>query len=312
MSNQPLTQARATLDSAHAKLERGSVDEGMRELVAALGDVRRTLPDDAWTSFVQGVGLAHPIRGMLHQDPLSRRAFLKPRGYAGDAETLDYIYNAELADWSPHGASELGRRIFRFTAAAPTAVGFRSRRRVVARVVDEVAAHRATAHVLALDAGHLREADLCRAVQERLLGAYVAVEHDGQALGVLAQDYLMFGVTPVHGSVHDILERRLTHGPFDLVYAASLLDHLNDAIAQTLLSVLLRMVRPGGRLLVATALPDPPDRGYLECYMGWRLTYRSEKDLLALLSPDQGTAIRDTVLFHDPSGTVAFLEIHRA
>jgi extracellular factor (EF) 3-hydroxypalmitic acid methyl ester biosynthesis protein len=312
MSDQPLTHARAALDSAHAKLATGRVHEAMRELVGGLASLRRSLSDDAWAGFVQGVGLAHPIREVLHQDPLSRRAFLRPRGYAGDAETLDYIYNAESPDWCPHGASDLGRQIFRFTADGPTALGFRNRRRVVARVVDEVASRHATARVLALDAGHLREADLCRAVQERLLGAYVAVEQDGQALGVLAQDYLSLGVTPVHGSIHDILERRLSHGPFDLVYAASLLDHLSDSIAQTLVSVVLRMVRPGGRLLVATALPDPLDRGYLECYMGWRIAYRTEKDLLGLLRPDQGTAIGGTVLFHDPSDTVAFLEVHRA
>lgn len=312
MPDEPLAFARAILDSAHSRLQAGQVDEAMGELVRGLGRVRRDLPDGAWASFVQVVGLTHPIRELLHQDPLSRRAFVKPRGYAGDAETLDYIYNGERPGWCPSGASELGRRIFRFISDTPTAHGFRSRRRVVARAVDEVAANRPEARILALDAGHLREADLIRAVQEGLLGAYVAVEQDGQALGVLAQDYLMMGVTPVHGSVHDILTRKPSQGPFDLVYAAGLLDHLNDGIAQTLLSVVLRMVRPGGRLLVAAALPEPADRGYLECYMGWRFTYRTEQGLLALLSAEHANAIRGTVLFRDPSNTVTFLEVYRA
>lgn len=36
--------------------------------------------------------LSHFLRGLLHQDPFTYRAFSKPRGYAGDAVMTDYIY----------------------------------------------------------------------------------------------------------------------------------------------------------------------------------------------------------------------------
>ena len=39
-----------------------------------------------------GACLNHPIRDLLHQDPFTYRAFAKPRGYAGDAVMMDYIY----------------------------------------------------------------------------------------------------------------------------------------------------------------------------------------------------------------------------
>ena len=32
------------------------------------------------------------IKRLAHQDPFTRRAFEKPRGYAGDAELLEYIH----------------------------------------------------------------------------------------------------------------------------------------------------------------------------------------------------------------------------
>ena len=36
---------------------------------------------------------SHPIWQLLMEDPYTRRAFEKPRGYAGDAVMLDFVYS---------------------------------------------------------------------------------------------------------------------------------------------------------------------------------------------------------------------------
>ena len=36
--------------------------------------------------------LTHPLGELLHRDPFTRRGFDKPRGYAGDAVLIDYLY----------------------------------------------------------------------------------------------------------------------------------------------------------------------------------------------------------------------------
>jgi hypothetical protein len=52
---------------------------------------RREDDPDLWAGYARAC-LNHPVCRLLHQDPLTYRAFSKPRGYAGDAVMMDYIY----------------------------------------------------------------------------------------------------------------------------------------------------------------------------------------------------------------------------
>ena len=56
------------------------------------------------------------IKRLAHQDPFTRRAFEKPRGYAGDAELLEYIHGLRAM---PGDASCLGAAIFSFLFPRP-------------------------------------------------------------------------------------------------------------------------------------------------------------------------------------------------
>ncbi|MGO8190128.1 hypothetical protein AB9F38_36180, partial [Rhizobium leguminosarum] len=48
----------------------------------------------------------------LHQDPLTRWSFEKPRGYSGDARLLDFIYGRPEIEDAVLSASNLGRSIY--------------------------------------------------------------------------------------------------------------------------------------------------------------------------------------------------------
>ena len=67
--------------------------------------------------------------------------------------------------------------------------------------------------------------------------------------------YGRFGVETVHASVRRLLTNHLELGEFDLVYSTGLFDYLRQPIGQRLVGNLFRMLRPGGRLLVANFLP---------------------------------------------------------
>src|SRR5207344_1382702 len=81
----------AMLDEVHGLFSTGHVDEGMGVLLPALQARRLELNDGAWSEFAR-LCLDHPLRRLLHEDPFTYRAFSKPRGYAGDAVMMDYIY----------------------------------------------------------------------------------------------------------------------------------------------------------------------------------------------------------------------------
>ena len=78
-----------TLDSVAQHLRNDSV----KRALSALDDLlnRRRTDADRWPQFKQFCA-AHQLRELLQQDPLTFRAFTKPRGYAGDAVMMDYVY----------------------------------------------------------------------------------------------------------------------------------------------------------------------------------------------------------------------------
>ena len=87
------------LDDTYQRLsdpysDQADVDEAMDGLFLGLGFQRRISSDEEWDAIVDRC-LGHPLNGLLQQDPFTCRAFEKPRGYAGDAELIDFIYGRE-------------------------------------------------------------------------------------------------------------------------------------------------------------------------------------------------------------------------
>src|SRR5262245_24477472 len=107
----------ALLDHVYELVSAGHVEEGLAELFPALHARRLELCDEAWDELAR-MCLQHPLRQLLHEDPFTSRAFSKPRGYAGDALLLDYIYGQEEG-WPVPEASEVGKRVFAWTTGAP-------------------------------------------------------------------------------------------------------------------------------------------------------------------------------------------------
>src|SRR5260370_25383175 len=114
------------LDGIAAKLYKNEdVAETMGLLFSELQERRDHLSSESWKQFTTMNCRHHPLLELLHQDPLSSRAFLKPRGYAGDAETLDLLYAIEDAETFPalQVSSDLARRLYHATATTAASGG---------------------------------------------------------------------------------------------------------------------------------------------------------------------------------------------
>ena len=300
----------AMLDEVQGLFSTGHIDEGMDVLLPALQARRMELDDSAWAEFAR-LCLNHPLRRLVHEDPFTYRAFSKPRGYAGDAELLDFIYGEEEG-WPAPEASEMGKSIFASTtrSAAPEAV--RARRAFIADLVDRMVEDVPHPHLLSIAAGHLREVELCAAVKRRKLGRYVALDSDRESLAEVQRAYGRFGVEPVAASVRQLLTGRLDLGQFDFVYATGLFDYLPLAAAQRLTWAMFQMLRPHGQLLIGNFLPGIPDVGYMESFMDWKLTYRSRADMVQLTDEIPQAAIRDIHIVAEENQNVIFLLVTKA
>jgi extracellular factor (EF) 3-hydroxypalmitic acid methyl ester biosynthesis protein len=298
------------LTEVYEKISDGQIEQGMADLLPLLRTARMKSNPEAWASFAQQC-LEHPLRELLHQDPFTFRAFSKPRGYAGDAVMLDYIYGREEGWSAPEETSELGRQVFEFTTRSNACEGVRARRGFMADVLDLLVEETPRPHVLSIASGHLREALLSAAVKRRKMGRLVAFDADAKSLEVVERCYGNHGVTPMLGSVRQLLTGKLKLGQFDLVYSTGLFDYVPLSTGQRLTSIMFDMLRPRGRILVANFLPGILDVGYMESYMGWQLIYRTRQEMLQLSLEIPQSEIRNIQIFAEENQNIIFLEITR-
>jgi extracellular factor (EF) 3-hydroxypalmitic acid methyl ester biosynthesis protein len=305
----PLIQPKGALDSVHEQLQAGRIADALDELFDDLGGRREEKPHD-WAAYTRAC-LSHPVCRLLHQDPFTYRAFAKPRGYAGDAVMMDYIYGLGEAREAARNATPLGRAIFQYMDTRPSAKAVRFRRRLIAGLIDQ-AAQRNPARVLAVAAGHLREVELSSAVQTGKIQEFVAFDQDEASLATVTRDYAYLGVRTIPSSVRQILSGKAKLGQFDFVYAAGLFDYLSGPVAAALTCRMFEMTRPGGLMLIPNFLTGVRDTGYMEAFMDWRLIYRSHSDMLGLAAVLPRSAVADCQVFDDSDDSITCLLVSKA
>ncbi|AFE07246.1 MCP methyltransferase, CheR-type [Corallococcus coralloides DSM 2259] len=308
-AEEAFTEAREWLDSLHSRMVQGPDDTlhaGMTALHGGLIKRRRQWSPEVWKRFCQELARKHPMRPFLHQCPFTRHAFERPRGYAGDAALIDYLY-------MDHAADELhaGREIYRYMHGQPSARSVRERRELLARMMDETAGRRPDGRVLSVACGHLREAESSRAVAERRLQELIAFDQDPVSLAEISRLHPGGIVRPVCGSVRSLLAGKAAFKDLDFAYSAGLYDYLSDSVAARLTALLFQMLRPGGRLLVANFAVHPPETGYMEAFMDWWLTYRDEDGMRDLLAETPLEQVDNVRLFRDSQDNVIYLEVTR-
>jgi extracellular factor (EF) 3-hydroxypalmitic acid methyl ester biosynthesis protein len=296
------------LNQTYEKLTEGKVKEGMENLIQGLKIRRQNCSDQEWAEIVS-MCMHHPIKGLLHQDPFTHRAFTKPRGFAGDAVLIDFIYGREEHWPLPEGTTDLGREIFDYTTSNPAPEGVRERRDFIANLLDRLVEEHDRPHVLSIAAGHLREVMLSSAVRRRKFGRFLALDSDTESLEEVDRSYSRYGVEVMAATIRLLLSNKTGLGEFDLVYSTGLFDYLQQTTAQRLTSVMFDMLRPRGQLLVANFLPGIADIGYMESFMDWKLIYRTRHEMLEVSANIPQAEIRDIRIFTEENQNIIFLQI---
>jgi hypothetical protein len=303
------------LNQALTQLQRGEdVTETLDGLVWELFRIRQHSSPEVWKDFATIICRRHPLMQLLLQDPITWRAFTKPRGYAGDAVMMDLIY-AAVDGCDPtvlEETSELGRHIYSYNIVhAPAARAVRARRQIIIDKLNHLSARKPKPHVLTLACGHLREAKRCTAFVEGKIGRYVALDQDRVSVALVERELGPLGVEAVHGSVKDVLRGHIALSGFDLIYVLGLHDYLSTAICQRLSEILFDMLNPGGQLVVTNVLPTLITSGYMEAFMDWWLIYRSQEHLMQLAETVPTQHLETIRLYTEENQVFAFLEIER-
>jgi SAM-dependent methyltransferase len=254
----------------------------------------------------------HPILKYFLEDPLTHWSFTKPRGYSGDAQLLDYIYCDPHVAESVANASEVGKALYSHTQNVPSCVAARERRDLLTRYVDEIAAKNGPeTEVLAIAAGHLREANRSVALAEGRLKRWVALDQDPQSVGLIARDFQGTAIEAIDGSVRTVLTRGHKLGKFDFIYASGLYDYLAHNVAVKLTKTCLQMLKPNGTFLFANYAEGTPDAGYRETFMDWVLLLRSEVDMWNIVNASVDRNTVEAQVFFGENRNVLYAVIEK-
>ncbi len=252
----------------------------MREIYGVLLSCKSLSDESQWQGTVDRLR-QHSILDVLHQDPFTRRAFHKPRGYAGDAGLMDHIYISDEGLPIP-SATLTGEKIFRQTTRSSACQAVAGRRALIADFIDNLARKVDRPDILSLASGHLREADISSAIRRRQVNRLVAIDSDAQSLEEISKSYNRCNIECVEASARQVISGSVDAGTFDFIYSSGLYDYLSDGIATKLTARLFSKLNPGGFLLLTNFLPNIECVGYMETYMDWNLIYRNRCQMIQL------------------------------
>ncbi|MFC4525016.1 class I SAM-dependent methyltransferase [Dyella halodurans] len=292
----------ANQDSPTFATEMTRLVRALRDYFLELGPVRFREIADALMN--------HPVKALMHSDPFVWRTYSKPRGYAGDAVMLDYIYGPQFAN--PSFTSAAAQRLYLFSTNSQACQAVRYRREQLSIAIDRAAVAVECPRILALACGHLRELSSCHAIAMKRPVQIVAIDQDKLSLDQIERDYGAYNIELIPAGVRDILKGNIKLNDFDLVYAAGLFDYLPTEVAKPLINVLFESLNPGGHLLYANFMPEVEDCGYMESFMDWHLIFRSKFETLDLAHGIDRNDVKESKLWTDPLHCMAFVDLTKS
>lgn len=224
---------------------------------------------------------------LLTLSDLGDRMYAKPRGYAGDYETIDRIY----AD-TPRGSGRLGATLDRCILDQAAARAVQARRPLMADEIRAVIEARegTTARVTSLASGPAAELlDVFETLGDPERLEATCVDIDLRALAHVADRtprrlQRQFTLVP-QNLVHLALGRATLDGPpQDLVYSIGLIDYFSDPFVVKLLDFVHDRLAPGGRCILGNFHPSNPTRALMDHVLEWRLIHRDEDDMNRLFA----------------------------
>ena len=239
-----------------------------------------------------------------------QRYYSKPRGYAGDYQTIEMIYaNA------PAGTGRIGPVLDSCMLNLAAAKAIRNRRRVLAsEILKSYGAAAKEFHVASLACGPAREIfDVFEKAGDKSRLQVSCIDIDREALAQVTahaqQQKLGEQVQTFHGNLIYLATGRqeLDLAPQDLIYSLNLTDYFSDELAATLINWIYDELRPGGRAILGNFHPRNPSRGLMEHVLDWRLTHRDEAAMNQLVQASKFAKACSRIFFEE-DGIYLFAE----
>jgi extracellular factor (EF) 3-hydroxypalmitic acid methyl ester biosynthesis protein len=216
------------------------------------------------------------------------RYYAKPRGYAGDFLTIEWIYQNQ-----PQGTGRLGPLMDRCFLNVLAAQAVRNRRGLLVEHIQDARkrAEGRTAQITSLACGPAAEIfDVFGTLEEPTQLRATLIDIDLQALAFVSDraDRLKLRrqMELVNGNLVYLATGRQTLklSEQDLVYSIGLIDYFNDKFVLALLNYIHSLLRPGGKVVLGNFHTSNPDKVMMDYILDWKLIHRSDEDMNRLFA----------------------------
>ena len=269
------------ISAATARAVRQAVQDAIHGLNDLIGE-DADLPDEAKAEI--GRRVCTEWRPWLMLTSVANRFYTKPRGYAGDFETIRLIYGNHGG-----GVGPLGPIIDQAFLELDACQSCRNRRPLLCDTFRSVleSADSGPVQVTSLGSGPAEELfDLfrdCPAARECLTARcididFAALDHVTSRARSLALGRQISGhranlIRVARGQESIPIE------PQDLVYSVGLIDYFDDDHVIALIDWIHSALKPGCRVLLGNLHPSNPTRAFADHVLDWKLIHRTEADM---------------------------------
>jgi 2-polyprenyl-3-methyl-5-hydroxy-6-metoxy-1,4-benzoquinol methylase len=249
-----------------------------------LDDLAKKYPDPELASEALKAKIGNLTR-FVNQSPFMKRCLEKPRGYAGDYQMMNYIYDNEIFQ----ARSNMGKLLNFFLFASPSTNAVRNRAKIIQGIVQQRLAQLKKLSIASIACGPAREvAETIRLVTSQVKGAkiiWTLLDQDQEALSYARKNIpreRILETNIVTAGIGDLIKKKISLGQQDIIYSLGLFDYLEDEAAVVLIKRLYSELNPGGVLLIGNFHTHNPLRALMEGATEWFLIHRMEEELLAL------------------------------
>ncbi len=261
------------------------------------------------------------LQAFIMMSPACHRARVKPFGYPGDYEVMNFIYERFF-----EGSTLFARSVGLAFSESVCCKAVRYRKDLVKRQLRALLSRRTGSRepvrVLSIAAGPAQELyELFQELEEVTVPLEIVLfDQDKNALAHAFRRLTPVAEARFAGRVrmlflHDSIKRLLRDGTlfapfgsFDLVYSCGLFDYLQQRTAVVLARRLAAVTAPGGQLLVANMV-DHAGRVLQEIHLDWHLIYRTREELQEIgRAAVPGAQVR---ILEEESGVNPFFELVR-
>lgn len=254
------------------------LNHGFGEGSAASDDLRAAIGDRAQLELLPYLLLTRS----------GERWYSKPRGYAGDYLTIEWLYQNQ-----PAGTGRLGPVLDRCFLNLPAAKAVRNRRGLLAEEIQQVLADHPDRQVriASLACGPALELfDVFEELDDASRLAATLIDIDLHALAFVGDRRDDRGLRKqmelIHGNLVYLASGRkeLALAEQDLIYSIGLIDYFDDRFVVKLLDWIYARLRPGGKVILGNFHPHNPSRFIMDHVLDWRLRHRTQDDMNRLFS----------------------------